>query len=42
MTTGAPEVTELLLAWRSGDAAALNQLVPIVYDELHRAPPHGR
>jgi RNA polymerase sigma-70 factor (ECF subfamily) len=30
------EVTRLLLMWRSGDEAALNRLVPLVYDELHR------
>jgi RNA polymerase sigma factor (TIGR02999 family) len=29
-------VTELLLAWGRGDAAALDQLVPLVYEELHR------
>ena len=37
MTTApAPEVTALLLAWREGDAAALDRLLPAVYDELHR------
>jgi RNA polymerase sigma factor (TIGR02999 family) len=30
------EVTQLLLAWHGGDQAALHQLMPIVYDELHR------
>jgi RNA polymerase sigma factor (TIGR02999 family) len=30
------EVTGLLLAWRSGDAAALERLVPLVYAELRR------
>lgn len=30
------EVTGLLQAWRSGDQAALNELVPLVYAELHR------
>ena len=35
-TSEARDVTELLLAWRDGDAAALDQLVPIVYAELHR------
>jgi RNA polymerase sigma factor (TIGR02999 family) len=29
-------VTALLLRWRQGDAAALDQLVPVVYDELRR------
>jgi len=30
------EVTELLLDWRRGDAAALDQLIPMVYDDLRR------
>ncbi len=29
-------VTQLLLDWRGGDQAALGQLLPMVYDELHR------
>ena len=29
------DVTALLLAWRQGDTAALECLVPLVYDELH-------
>jgi hypothetical protein len=29
-------VTALLLRWRQGDMAALDQLVPVVYDELRR------
>jgi RNA polymerase sigma-70 factor (ECF subfamily) len=29
-------VTALLFRWRQGDAAALDQLVPMVYDELRR------
>ena len=29
-------ITTLLQAWGGGDSAALDQLVPIVYDELHR------
>jgi RNA polymerase sigma factor (TIGR02999 family) len=29
-------VTGLLLAWRGGDEAALEQLVPLVHEELHR------
>jgi RNA polymerase sigma factor (TIGR02999 family) len=33
--TGPGEVSSLLLAWRDGDAAALEQLLPLVYDELH-------
>ena len=31
-----PRVTELLLAWGSGDQAALDKLIPLVYDELRR------
>ena len=30
------DVTDLLLSWRQGDAAALDRLVPLVYDELRR------
>ena len=30
------DVTGLLLSWRDGDAAALDRLVPLVYDELRR------
>jgi RNA polymerase sigma-70 factor, ECF subfamily len=30
-------VTGLLLAWGKGDEAALNQLIPLVHDELRRA-----
>ena len=30
------EVTQLLVAWSQGDHAALDQLVQLVYDELHR------
>ncbi len=29
-------VTALLSAWRTGDQAALVQLIPIVYDDLRR------
>ena len=29
-------VTRLLLDWRSGDESALEQIIPLVYDELHR------
>lgn len=35
-TPAAPEVTALLLAWRQGDPGALDRLMPVVYDELHR------
>ena len=30
------DVTQLLLAWNQGDRAALDKLMPIVYDELRR------
>jgi RNA polymerase sigma factor (TIGR02999 family) len=33
-------VTQLLLAWGQGDQAALDQLVPLVYDELRRLAQH--
>lgn len=37
VTSSSPtEVTQLLINWRRGDPAALDQLMPIVYDELHR------
>ena len=37
MTTSSPqEVTQLLVAWSHGDQAALDRLLPMVYDELHR------
>jgi len=29
-------LTELLLAWQGGDKAALDQLIPVVYEELRR------
>jgi RNA polymerase sigma factor (TIGR02999 family) len=36
MPPESPEITELLKAWGSGDPAALDQLTPLVYDELRR------
>jgi RNA polymerase sigma factor (TIGR02999 family) len=30
------DVTDLLLSWRQGDPAALDRLIPLVYDELRR------
>lgn len=32
----APEVTRLLLRWTEGDQHALDDLLPLVYDELRR------
>jgi RNA polymerase sigma factor (TIGR02999 family) len=44
----AHDITSLLVSWRQGDAAALDRLVPLVYDELRRVArrqlrgePHG-
>ena len=34
--SSAPEVTQLLVAWSNGDKAALEQLTPLVHQELHR------
>ena len=36
MTGRVDDVTGLLLSWRQGDAAALDRLVPLVYQELRR------
>ncbi len=36
MTTSTPDVTRLLVAWGDGETAALNQLMPLVYEELRR------
>lgn len=35
-TNVAHEVTQLLLAWSEGDSGALDSLIPLVYNELHR------
>ncbi len=35
-TPSSQEITQLLLAWRDGDQAALEKLTPLVYAELHR------
>ena len=35
-----PNVTRLLLAWSHGDASALDQLLPVVYQELRRLAKH--
>jgi RNA polymerase sigma factor (TIGR02999 family) len=34
--TTSHSVTQLLLAWRQGDATALEQLIPLVYQKLRR------
>jgi RNA polymerase sigma factor (TIGR02999 family) len=41
MTTRLPkEITQLLVAWGDGDEAALEQLTPLVYQQLHRLAHH--
>lgn len=34
------EITQLLVDWRGGDQTALDKLMPLVYDELHRVARH--
>jgi len=34
--TSSASITQLLIKWRNGDQAALNELLPQVYDELRR------
>jgi RNA polymerase sigma factor (TIGR02999 family) len=36
MTPSPEEVTQLLVAWSNGDQSALDRLIPLVHDELHR------
>ena len=36
MSSSTHQVTDLLLAWGEGDQTALERLVPLVYEELHR------
>ncbi len=36
METSAPSVSQLLQRWSEGDRSALDQLTPLVYDELRR------
>jgi RNA polymerase sigma factor (TIGR02999 family) len=35
-----PGITQLLNAWRAGDRAALDRLMPLVYEELKRLAGH--
>src|SRR3954462_12242111 len=35
-STSSQEVTQLLAAWSDGDRSALDRLLPLVADELHR------
>ena len=36
MTPSPEEVTQLLVSWRNGDQDARDELMPLVYEELHR------
>jgi RNA polymerase sigma factor (TIGR02999 family) len=36
MESSPNDITQLLLAWSDGDKAALDKLMPVVYQELHR------
>jgi RNA polymerase sigma factor (TIGR02999 family) len=36
MESSAHQVTQLLQAWSEGEQSALEKLIPLVYDELHR------
>lgn len=36
LDSGRSTETQLLLAWRAGDRHALDQMLPLVYEELHR------
>ncbi|HXF39887.1 MAG TPA: ECF-type sigma factor, partial [Blastocatellia bacterium] len=40
MASSQVEVTQLLLDWGNGDKAALDKLVPVVYQELRRLARH--
>jgi RNA polymerase sigma-70 factor (ECF subfamily) len=39
-TPHSSDITELLVAWGDGDADALDKLIPIVYQELHKLAAH--
>jgi len=36
MSNAPEDVTSLLIQWSEGDRSALDRLIPVVYDELHR------
>jgi hypothetical protein len=40
MGPSAHEITRLLQAWSEGDKSALERLLPLVYEELHRLVHH--
>ena len=37
---GGEEVTRLLIEWKGGNQAAVDLLVPLVYDEMRRLAQH--
>jgi RNA polymerase sigma factor (TIGR02999 family) len=39
-TPSCDQITDLLIDWSNGDQAALNRLMPLVYDELRRLASH--
>ena len=38
--TSSPELSELLTEWSNGSKAALDKLIPLIYEELHRLAHH--
>lgn len=40
MSLSEPDITSLLERWSSGDRAGLDELIPIVYSELHKLAGH--
>ena len=36
MQSASEQITQLLQSWNQGDQGAIEKLVPLVYDELHR------
>lgn len=39
-TPSTQEITQMLVAWKQGDAEALEELTPLVHRELHRLAKH--
>jgi RNA polymerase sigma factor (TIGR02999 family) len=39
-STSSQAVTQLLVRWKTGDSSALEALLPLVYDELHKLARH--
>src|SRR5919198_1140166 len=40
LATSDQEITQLLIAWSQGEEAALDKIMPLVYDELRRIARH--